>query len=267
MNIPGSIRRGIYRIRHHRSWLPERSRLPGSRAVALSFDDGPSPRTTIAVLQALRSADVRVAFFLNGRRAEQAHSLVAAIVADGHQVFSHGYDHCRFAELDDRDIWDQLERCETVLSRHRPTPSPYLVRLPYGSGHRDERVHRALRAWRSDCVIAHWGYSLEDYRLADGCTNEGDLRRRCVAAVDAAFRNPRLRGSILLLHEDPFDIDAPLAPRIAPILVDVLLRQAARAGVAIANGLDSSPTKPASRHPRDTNLFGITGLARQGEWA
>jgi peptidoglycan/xylan/chitin deacetylase (PgdA/CDA1 family) len=168
---------------------------------------------------------------------------VASIVADGHQVFSHGYDHHRFAELDDRAIRDQVERCESILRRHRPTPSPYLVRLPYGSGHRDARVHLALRAWRTDCEIVDWGYSFEDYRLADGCTSEDDLRRRCDTAVDAAFRDRRLRGAILLLHEDPFDIEAPLAPVIAPLLLDKVLRQATASGIAIAHGLDA-PVAP-----------------------
>jgi len=207
--------------------------------VLLSFDDGPSPTTTPAVLQLLRQAGVRAAFFLNGARAERYPALVQALVEDGHGVFSHTYDHIRFEYLSGPEIRAQLARCEAVLHRHRATPSPYPVRLPYGSGHRDPAVHRALRAWRADCEIIHWSLSFDDYRLADDCSSEAELRRRCVDAAALALARPRLPGSIVLLHEDPFGVDAPLASRIAPVLLEALLDRSRAKDIALAD--EASP--------------------------
>lgn len=246
MGVRGRLRSIVCELRADGERIPVHDRLRDRRIVTLTFDDGPSPRTTPELLALLRTFDVRASFFLTGSRAERHPALVDAIVQDGHRVFAHGYDHVRFETLSGTAIGDQLQRCEAVLSRHRPTPSPYLVRLPYGSGHRDPRVHRALRAWRPDCEIAHWSYSLDDFALADGCANERDLRLSCSAAVTRTLRYARLPGAILLLHEDPFDIAAPLAPQVTPILVRDLLARLLCAGFAIGDTIETRDTAAAA---------------------
>jgi peptidoglycan-N-acetylglucosamine deacetylase len=67
--------------------------LPGTAGVALTFDDGPHPEGTPAVLEVLAAAGARATFFLIGEQVERRPELAARIVAEGHLVALHGYRH------------------------------------------------------------------------------------------------------------------------------------------------------------------------------
>lgn len=225
-------------------WLPMIDRLSGTDcAAALTYDDGPSPHTTSAILELLRAYGARATFFLCGARAAAHPDLVGAVIAEGHAAYAHGFSHSRLDLLDEDEAIEELARTEHILSRFRPTPSPYLVRLPYGSGHRSVRIHRLLRRWRPDCQFAHWRYNFEDFRLAEQCRTLDQLNRRCAVAVDEATRHRKLRGSVVLLHEDPFDAKGALVPRIAESLLRPLLSAMKRDGVAAV------PLRPLDRAP------------------
>lgn len=212
-------------------WLPICTTVGDQNLIAISFDDGPSPNTTPAILDSLSQFDATAAFFLCGERAERYPGLVRDIAAQGHAIYSHGYCHHRMDRLSPDAFLRDLTRTEAVLSRFRPTPSPYLVRLPYGSGHDIARVHAQLRAWRDDVQIAHWGHSFEDWTLADDCDTLTALRTRCDNAVVDALVDRQFGGSILLLHEDAIGGKAALSGAIAPILLASLLRGIARYGI------------------------------------
>src|SRR4029453_3460443 len=116
------------------------------------------------------------------------------------QVYAHGYSHVRVDTLSDAAALDEIVRTEDLLSRFRPAPSPYLVRLPYGSGHSQARIHRLLRDWRDDCQIAHWSCNPQDFRLAEGCGNQTQLEEKCNRAVSQIISDPRVNGKAILLH-------------------------------------------------------------------
>ena len=61
-------------------------RLPAARGIALTFDDGPHPQGTPAVLAELERAGVRATFFLVGEQVERRPALAAEIVAAGHEI-------------------------------------------------------------------------------------------------------------------------------------------------------------------------------------
>ena len=61
--------------------------------VALTFDDGPDPEWTPQVLDILKAANVKAAFFLVGANAEKYPGLVRRIVAEGHEIGNHTYYH------------------------------------------------------------------------------------------------------------------------------------------------------------------------------
>jgi peptidoglycan-N-acetylglucosamine deacetylase len=235
-------------------WLPLRRRLPDPETIAVTFDDGPSTTTleTLAVLKAHRAV---ASFFLCGRRAEERPDLVEAIARAGHGIYPHAYSHERVGDMRAEQVLDEMIRTEALLARVRPAPSPYLIRLPYGSGHDSVRIHRLLRSWRKDVEIAHWDYSFHDWTLGEGCMTIAQLEDRCVAAVEAALARPRVGGSILLLHEDPIDCTAPFNADVAPVLLDALLRRAADVGLVPVR-LDPAPTARAlSRFVRPRVVF------------
>jgi peptidoglycan/xylan/chitin deacetylase (PgdA/CDA1 family) len=112
-------------------WGPLRA-LPGgacrwggprsSLAVALTFDDGPDPVTTPAVLDALDGLGVRGTFFVVGERARRHPDLVQEIAARGHQLASHGDVHTSHLLRSPRWVGRDLRRAVDAMTAlgHRP---------------------------------------------------------------------------------------------------------------------------------------------------
>lgn len=63
------------------------------REVVLTFDDGPWPNTTAAILDALKAECVKATFFLIGENAKTRPELVRRTVAEGHTVAHHTMSH------------------------------------------------------------------------------------------------------------------------------------------------------------------------------
>lgn len=110
-------------------WLPPHT--PPSGTVWLSFDDGPHPGGTRAMLEVLREHDARATFFVVGEQVLQHTGLTARISAEGHQLGVHGWNHRCVARMGPRtlvrEIGKTVELIETLAGR-RPTR----YRPPYG---------------------------------------------------------------------------------------------------------------------------------------
>jgi len=63
------------------------------KEIVLTFDDGPWPGTTDAVLAALRHECVKASFFMLGRNAAAHPALAKKVLTDGHTVAYHTYSH------------------------------------------------------------------------------------------------------------------------------------------------------------------------------
>lgn len=59
----------------------------------LTFDDGPDPEGTVAVLEALRQVGAGATFFVMANRVDRYPSLVKEVLAEGHELALHGPDH------------------------------------------------------------------------------------------------------------------------------------------------------------------------------
>ncbi len=108
----------------------------------LTFDDGPGAQTA-AVLDLLAEHGCRATFFLVGGQVAAGADLVRRMVADGHTVGNHAWDHLRLPELDDGEIERQLRRTSEAIAAVTGAP-PTVFRPPYGA--RDDRVDRAAAA-------------------------------------------------------------------------------------------------------------------------
>ena len=72
----------------------------GEPVVYLTFDDGPHPTWTPAVLEVLGRHEVRATFFILGVNASNFPGIVGAVVDAGHQPENHTYDHPSLDQLD-----------------------------------------------------------------------------------------------------------------------------------------------------------------------
>ncbi len=100
--------------------------------VALTFDDGPDPRWTPAVLDVLRREDVSATFFVTGAAAAEHPELVRRLLDEGHEIGLHTWTH---SELSGQPAWRaRLELSLTQLAVARATGrTTALVRPPYSS--------------------------------------------------------------------------------------------------------------------------------------
>src|SRR5262245_42261065 len=106
-----SAARSIPVVARHLWELPDERFGRDEPVVALTFDDGPNPATTPAVLQALAGAGVLASFFMTGEAVQEHPEHVRAVADAGHTVGVHGWSHARFTELTPAELDDELERC------------------------------------------------------------------------------------------------------------------------------------------------------------
>lgn len=224
------------------AWLPVLRRLEaGDGRVALTIDDSPNPDTTPALLEMLAAHGATATFFLSGCRAVDHPGLISDIVAGGHAIYAHGWEHIRLDKAGPRRLVEDMEKCEALLARFRPTPHPYMVRLPQNGGYRNATVHKALAGWKPGCQFAHWGASTEDHLIPTRCESEADVEPQCRREVDRLMADPRLPGAILLMHDQPINErpGAQFKPAVTITLLRLLLE-----GLA-ARGLATAPLAPA----------------------
>ncbi|WKE67515.1 polysaccharide deacetylase family protein [Gallaecimonas kandeliae] len=101
------------------------------KVVALTFDDGPSPGYTQALLKTLAAQGVKASFFLVGSAIE-AHPLEAKLIAKaGHQLGNHSYSHQRMVLMSPAAVKEELERTNALI-RQAGYQGPIYFRPPYG---------------------------------------------------------------------------------------------------------------------------------------
>ena len=73
--------------------LPTAQPYKAAKVVYLTFDDGPDPQNTPAVLDILKKEQVKATFFLVGTQIEKHPDLVKRLFAEGQAIGNHTYDH------------------------------------------------------------------------------------------------------------------------------------------------------------------------------
>ncbi|WP_414562006.1 MULTISPECIES: polysaccharide deacetylase family protein [unclassified Anabaena] len=65
----------------------------GQKVIALTFDDGPWPDTTVQVLNILKENNVKGTFFVVGQNVKNYPDMVRRVIADGHAIGNHTWHH------------------------------------------------------------------------------------------------------------------------------------------------------------------------------
>ena len=119
----------------HRSYARRilKKKAVRSRAIILTFDDGPSDRLTQNLLDLLDANSVKAAFFPLGRNIAGREKILRQIQEQGHEICSHGYDHLHYWKVSPfralKDIKGGWDAIDTALGLKR---KKYPFRPPYG---------------------------------------------------------------------------------------------------------------------------------------
>jgi len=162
-----------------------------SHQVALTFDDGPDPNWTPQVLDILKAANVKAAFFLVGANAEKYPGLVRRIVAEGHEIGNHTYYHPNLALCWPEHIRLELNATQLLLETITGR-STTLFRPPYAADTSPSKTSELVPLQ----IAQDLGYLvvLENIDPQDWAQPGADI-------ILQRTKQQRHDGSIILLHD------------------------------------------------------------------
>ena len=100
--------------------------------VALSFDDGPHPAYTPAILDILAQKQVKATFFMVGQNVEQYPEIVQAVIKSGNEVGNHSYSHSFLIFKSCSYIRKEIDLTDSLLGA-AGVEDEILFRAPYGT--------------------------------------------------------------------------------------------------------------------------------------
>lgn len=154
-------------------------------AVALTFDDGPTPGCTDRVLEVLAKAQVPAAFFVIGQNVQSHPDLLRQVHAAGHVIGNHTFDHHHFSVFRGPRYWgDQLRRTNGVIEDAIGV-RPRFFRPPVGI----KFIFTAIAARREGHAMVTW-----TRRGRDGVNTSADQILGRLARQTRA-------GDIITLHD------------------------------------------------------------------
>jgi len=105
---------------------------PGSKMVALTFDDGPWPLYTEQILDVLRDHNVHATFFMLGTRVKRQPGTAARVAREGHQIGNHSLGHRSLAASSAKEAKRQIVQGREVIKHYTGVDTQWL-RPPWGA--------------------------------------------------------------------------------------------------------------------------------------
>ncbi|MFJ6418074.1 polysaccharide deacetylase family protein [Paeniglutamicibacter sp. NPDC091659] len=151
-----------------------------TKCVALTFDDGPGPKTG-KLLDELKKKDAAATFFVVGPNAKTRPELVERMITEGHEVGNHTWSHRSLPALSPAQVRSEIDRTNDAISAAIDQPAT-LLRPPYGA--RNPKTDRLAQA-----PVILWDVDTLDWKY-----------RNTERVVDAAVSQTK-PGSIVLMHD------------------------------------------------------------------
>ena len=184
--------------------------------VALTFDDGPDPASTPAVMDALDGLGWRATFFCLGNMTLACPSLAADLAAAGHELAVHGSSHAGAIRRTPGWLADDVRRCRDAVAEAAGV-EPYWYRPPFGE--LSLGTFSAARASQLRVVLwSAWG---RDWR-------PGATPGEVVADIERGV----LAGGTVLLHDSDCT-SAPSSWRVTVAALPRLAERVATLGLAV----------------------------------
>ncbi|MDL5053135.1 polysaccharide deacetylase family protein [Oscillatoria laete-virens NRMC-F 0139] len=171
--------------------------------IALTFDDGPTPRITDRVLDELAARKLPATFFMIGKRIQESPGLAREVAAEGHELGNHTFTHPKLSALPETRAYDEIHRSQDIMADTFGY-APIWFRPPYGAFHRSQ----GRLAVDQNLGVVYWSVDPQDW------TRPG---AQAIASRVIAGARP---GSIVLLHELTMQ-----TPDSLPMMLDNLLER------------------------------------------
>lgn len=173
-----SLYRGVY-------WRID----PSSKVIYLTFDDGPIPEITPALLDILAEKKVKATFFMVADNARRYPELVKRIRQEGHSIGNHTMNHIKGTRFSCKAYMDNVRAAEAVLTDNT-TPNPTAKRLPF------RPPYGRIWPWQK-WALRRDGYSIYLWDVLTHDYNAQYSPERMMTIIRRYTRN----GSIINFHD------------------------------------------------------------------
>ncbi|WIM95669.1 polysaccharide deacetylase family protein [Actinoplanes oblitus] len=206
----------------------------GGRQVALSFDDGPDPEQTPKILAMLDKYQVKATFCLVGSQARRHPELVRQIVAAGHTLCNHTFNHdLTIGKKNAAQIRADLAKTNKAIRDAAPGAAIPFFRAP-GGNFSDKLVKVAYADGMSSL---YWAVDPRDWEHLPGESDAAHVKR-----VIATVRKQTTPGSIILSHDFNQPDTIAAYRELLPWLVENF-------ELGVPSGTGETPVTPASTAP------------------
>ncbi len=135
------------------------------KAVAFTFDDGPSPTFTHKILDLLAKYNAKGSFFVIGQQAQIYPDIIKREYREGHEIGNHTYNHYEVTRLSGMELEKDLALAHKAIyditrvkmRLFRPT-----------SGYYDKKIVRVAKSFNYRVVIWTWGQDSRDWTNISG---------------------------------------------------------------------------------------------------
>jgi cellulose synthase/poly-beta-1,6-N-acetylglucosamine synthase-like glycosyltransferase/peptidoglycan/xylan/chitin deacetylase (PgdA/CDA1 family)/spore germination protein YaaH len=184
---------------------------PAGKVLCLTFDDGPDPRYTPAILDILRSHGVRATFFIIGANADQNIGLLKREYAEGHDIGNHTYTHPNIALVSEERAALELGTTQRIIENALGV-STVLFRPPYNADSQPQTPEEILPVLRAQKA----GYVTVGERIDPRDWVKGVSADEIVSEIASELHSAEDPGHVILLHDAGGDRSATVAalPRI-----------------------------------------------------
>ncbi len=124
----------------------------------LTFDDGPDPDKTPAILDSLYRHNQQAIFFVVGEKAKRYPHIIQRIHNEGHLLGNHSWSHAWLPRLSRSKLENEIAYCQTEI-QNITGELPKYARPPYGQ--KDFRYYQLLRKYQLTPIL--WSRNIHDY--------------------------------------------------------------------------------------------------------
>ncbi|RKN45969.1 polysaccharide deacetylase family protein [Streptomyces hoynatensis] len=165
--------------------------------VGLTYDDGPNPSSTYALLNALQAGGARATFFIWGQHAQQYPDLLRAEVSAGMWIGNHTWSHPHLTQIGEPNAYNEIAQTQNVIQQITGQ-TPTLFRPPYGETSAQVRSDAQRLGLTAEVL---WNVDSQDWNGAS-----------TAQIVQAASRMQN--GSIILMHDGGYQTTVAAVPQI-----------------------------------------------------